>query len=121
MRFETRLRKHCTSCTESSIKTYLANIKALAKLAGLQDVPDSDASWLDAHLLQVIKNESLSRYKRFSIAGRKALQAYGKLAKASTSKDWAQAVVESSLQYNEQRNKQTRTAREAAEWPEERS
>ena len=119
MRFETRLRKHCTSCTESSIKTYLANIKALAKLAGLQDVPDSDASWLDAHLLQVIQNESLSRYKRFSIAGRKALQAYGKLAKASTSKDWAQAVVESSLQYNEQRNKQTRTAREAAEWPED--
>jgi hypothetical protein len=74
MRFETRLRRQCSACTESSIRTYTANIKALAKLAGLQEVPDSSASWLDADLLQICKNETLGRYKRFAIAGRKALQ-----------------------------------------------
>ena len=120
MRFETRLRRQCTACTESSIKTYVANIKALAKLAGLQEAPGSDASWLDADLLQVVKNETLGRYKRFAIAGRKALQAYGsKTAGFSqdVSDQWAQAVVESSVEYDKQRNEQKRTTREAANWP----
>jgi len=120
MRFETRLRRQCTACTESSIKTYVANIKALAKLAGLQEIPGNDASWLDVDLLQVVKNETLGRYKRFSIAGRKALQAYGsKTAGFSqdVSEQWAQAVVESSVEYDKQRNEQKRTTREAANWP----
>ena len=120
MRFETRLRRQCTACTESSIRTYVANIKALAKLAGLQEAPGNDASWLDVDLLQVVKNETLGRYKRFSIAGRKALQAYGsKTAGFSqdVSEQWAQAVVESSVEYDKQRNEQKRTTREAANWP----
>jgi hypothetical protein len=121
MRFETRLRRQCSACTESSIRTYTANIKALAKLAGLQEVPDSSASWLDADLLQICKNETLGRYKRFAIAGRKALQAYGKhLAKMQpAAEDWAQAVVESSIEYDKQRNLQKRTAREQAQWPDD--
>ena len=114
MRFETRLRRQCTACTESSIKTYVANIKALAKLAGLQEIPGNDASWLDADLLQIVKNETLGRYKRFAIAGRKALQSYGSRTAGFSqdmSEQWAQAVVESSVEYDKQRNEQKRTAR----------
>ena len=116
MRFETRLRRECSRCTESSILTYLANIKALARLAGLTEVPDSDASWLDAELLDICKNETLGRYKRFSIAGRKA--AYGNL-QTQAAQDWAQAVMESSVEYDRQRNEQKKTAREEAQWPED--
>ena len=118
MRFETRLRRECSRCTESSIRTYIANIKALARLAGLTEVPDSSASWLDAELLDICKNESLGRYKRFAIAGRKAHQAYGNL-QTQSAQDWAQAVVESSVEYDRQRNEQKKTAREEAQWPED--
>ena len=118
MRFETRLRRECSRCTESSIRTYLANIKALARLAGLTEVPDSSASWLDAELLDICKNESLGRYKRFAIAGRKAHQAYGNL-QTQAAQDWAQAVVESSVEYDRQRNEQKKTPREKAQWPED--
>jgi hypothetical protein len=118
MRFETRLRRECSRCTESSIRTYLANIKALARLAGLTEVPDSSASWLDAELLDICKNESLGRYKRFAIAGRKAHQAYGNL-QTQAAQDWAHAVVESSVEYDRQRNEQKKTPREEAQWPED--
>ncbi len=120
MRFETRLRRQCTSCTESSVRTYLANIKALARLAGLDTVPDADASWLDTALLQTCRSQTLSRFKRFTIAGRKALAAYGqKLTSRAQNDEWASAVVESSEAYDAQRNLQKRTTREAASWPED--
>ena len=115
MKFETKLRRQCESCTESSIKTYIANIKALAKLAGLQEAPDNDDSWLSDGLLAHIKLEPGTRYKRFAIAGRKALAAYG--TKGAKLTQWAEAVVDATVQYEEIRNQQKRSAREAANWP----
>ena len=115
MKFETKLRRQCESCTESSIKTYIANIKALAKLAGLQEAPDNDDSWLSGGFLAHIKLEPGTRYKRFVIAGRKALAAYG--TKGARLTQWAEAVVDATVQYEEIRNQQKRSAREAANWP----
>ena len=110
MKFETKLRRQCERCTESSIKTYIANIKALAKLAGLEGPPDNDDSWLTDGLLAHIKKEPGTRYKRFVIAGRKALAAYG--TKGAKLTQWAEAVVDATLQYEEIRNQQKRSARE---------
>ena len=36
---EALLRKSCPQCTESSIKTYTVNVRALAKEAGLAEPP----------------------------------------------------------------------------------
>jgi hypothetical protein len=117
MKFETKLRRQCERCTESSIKTYIANIKALAKLAGLEGPPDNDDSWLTEAFLAQIKQEPGTRYKRFAIAGRKALAAYG--TKGAKLTQWAEAVVDATLQYEEIRNQQKRSAREVANWPED--
>jgi len=117
MKFETKLRRQCERCTESSIKTYIANIKALAKLAGLPGAPDNDDSWLTDGLLAHIKKEPGTRYKRFVIAGRKALAAYG--TKGTKLTQWAEAVVDATVKYEKIRNQQKRSAREAANWPED--
>ena len=117
MKFETKLRRQCERCTESSIKTYIANIKALAKLAGLEGPPDNDDSWLTEAFLAQIKQEPGTRYKRFAIAGRKALAAYG--TKGAKLTQWAEAVVDATVKYEEIRNQQKRSAREAANWPED--
>ena len=110
--FETKLRKVCERCTESSIKTYLANVKALAKIAGLDTIPNN-ADWLGAKLLAKIKKDTLGRYKRYAIAGKKALQAYGK----KSDKIWGNAVADATGKYDAERNKQKRTLREQKNWP----
>ena len=67
------LKKACTKCRESSIKTYWANIKSLARLSGRDDVP-SGASWLNERLLKRVLSEPLGRSKRFATAGVNATQ-----------------------------------------------
>ena len=42
---EALLRSSCPDCTESSIKTYIVNVRALAKEAGLKAPPTHD-KWL---------------------------------------------------------------------------
>ena len=105
------LRKSCKQCTESSIKTYAVNIKALAKLAGLQEAPGS-SGWINKALLEKVRKLPLHQYKRLSIAGVKALNAYGK-----RSDDWHQAMTDSTKKYGARRDTQKRTPREAENWP----
>jgi len=69
--------------------------------------------WLNKKLLAEIKKLPLGQYKKFSIAGQKALKAYG-----DTRKIWARAVRDSGDKYDTQRNKQKRTKRESENWPE---
>ena len=59
------LEKACTNCKPSSIKTYWANIKALAKIAGREKVP-SGAAWLSDALLKRVEAMPLNRFKRFA-------------------------------------------------------
>ena len=74
---EALLKKSCPHCTESSIKTYTVNVRALAKEAGLQK-PPAHAKWLTQKLLNKIKAKPVNQYKRLAIAGVKALGAYEK-------------------------------------------
>ena len=107
-----QLQKACVDCRPSSIRTYWANIKALARLAGRDGVP-STSSWLNAKLLKRVLAEPLNRSKRFTTAGVKAAQMY-KIKK----QNWVRAMSEVTEKYATQRRSGKRTAREAANWPE---
>ena len=108
-----QLEKACERCKPSSIKTYWANIKALSKLAGRDDVP-SGAAWLNAKLLERIKSMPLNRMKRFATAGVKAAQMYG-----TNRPKWAQVMSESGEKYSKMRESGKRTVRESQNWPQD--
>ncbi len=103
---EELLRKSCPNCTTSSIKTYAANIKGLAKVAGLGAVP-TNAKWLTGKLLATIKERPLNQYKRLAITGVKALGAYGK-----KDQKWHDAMNDATAKYAKKRDSQQRTDRE---------
>ncbi len=109
-----RLKRVCKTCTESSLQTYYYNIKALAKMAG-HDEPPNNHRWINAALLKKIrKSLPLMKFKNMTIAGNKALAAYGK-----KNEEWGKAMQESTVNYNKQRDTQKRTKREEANWPKE--
>jgi hypothetical protein len=105
------LQKTCKSCTASSVQTYYYNIKALAKIAGY-DEPPKHGRWVNAQLLAKIRKLPLMKYKNMTIAGVKALGAYG-----SKNEQWATAMSKATERYNKERNKQKRTPRETRNWP----
>ena len=105
------LEKSCTSCTKSSIRTYYYNIKALAKIAGYQE-PPKHSRWINKTLLAKIRKFPLGKFKNMTIAGIKALGAYG-----TKNEEWAKAMTKATERYNTERNKQKRTPREAKNWP----
>ena len=100
---EALLRKSCPQCTESSIKTYTVNVRALAKEAGLAE-PPTHAKWLTKKLLNKIKSKPINQFK--------ALGAYDKKDKA-----WHDAMNEATAKYARQRDTKKRTPREAENWP----
>lgn len=107
-----KLKKSCPTCTASSQKTYFQSIKALALFAGKQTIPEN-GSWLTGTLLKKIKKLPLNRYKRFAIAGVKALKAYGN----ETNKIWWESMKDATEKYTKMRLTGKRTAREAQRWP----
>ena len=110
--FEELLRGVCKDCTESTIRTYTFNVRALAKLAGHDKVP-MHSRWLDVQLLKKIRQLPVNQFKKHVIAGAKALRAYGK-----SSKTWAEGVREAERRYQKDRSKQKRIPREEGNWPE---
>ena len=105
------LQKTCKTCTASSITTYYYNIKALAKIAGYAE-PPKHGRWINKALLAKIRKLPLMKLKNMTIAGVKALNAYGE------NKDvWAKAMSDATERYNKLRLKQERTPREAKNWP----
>ena len=105
------LQKTCKTCTASSITTYYYNIKALAKIAGYEE-PPKHGRWINKALLAKIRKLPLMKFKNMTIAGVKALNAYGQ------DKDvWAKAMSNATERYNKLRLKQERTPREAKNWP----
>lgn len=107
-----KLKKSCPDCTESSQKTYLKSIRALSKLAGYDEVPATHR-WINKPLLAKIKKRPLVQYKRFAIAGVKALKAYG----VTDNKPWWEAMRDATAKYTKIRLTGKRTKREAERWP----
>ena len=107
------LTKACTNCKPSSIKTYWANIRSLARVAGRSAVP-AGAGWLSDSLLQRVAAMPLNQFKRFATAGVKAAQMY----KVKRPK-WGKAMSDSTDKYARQRESGKRTKREHENWPKE--
>ena len=106
------LEKACTRCKPSSIRTYWANIKALAKLAGHGEKMPAGPRWLSDALLKRVRSMPLNRYKRYSTAGVKAAQMY----KAKRPR-WSKAMSDSTEKYARIRESGKRTQREHENWP----
>ena len=106
------LKKACTNCKPSSIKTYWANIRALAKIAGREKVP-SGGAWLSNALLKSVEAMPLNRFKRFTSAGVKAAQMYG-----VKRPNWSKAMSTATDKYSKIRESGKRTKRESDNWPE---
>ena len=106
------LKKACPRCKDSSVRTYWASVKALARIAGHENVPTS-AGWLNEKLLTRVRAMPLNRFKRFAAAGVKAAQMYNK-----TRPKWLEAMSESTNKYAQIRESGKRTKREAMNWPE---
>ena len=63
-----RLRRVCKNCTDSSLQTYYYNIKALAKMAGHDEVPNNHR-WINSALLKKIrKSLPLMKFKNMTIS-----------------------------------------------------
>ena len=112
--FEKKFRAVCTHCTESTIKTYMFNVRGLAKEAGHGAVPEGHG-WINDALLAKLKKGTATRYKRFTITAVKVLQAYG--IKGQKLKKWQEQMRISTDKYGATRDKQKRTDREARNWP----
>ena len=110
--FDKLLRNVCRNCKPNSLKTYAANIRALARLAKLEAVP-THKRWINAALLKHVRSLPLTQYKRFSMAGVKALQAYG-----AKDEKWETAMRDSTEKYSRIRDTGRRTKRERENWPE---
>ena len=106
------LKKSCPTCTPSSQKTYFHSIQALSLFAGRQTIPSGPA-WLNSALLKKVRALPLQKYKRFTIAGVKALNAYGK----TENKAWWDAMRDATDKYTKLRMSGKRTKREAERWP----
>ena len=100
------LKKACTKCKPSSIKTYWANIQILARVAGRDAIP-SGASWLSDALLKRVRAMPLNQFKRHTTAGVKAAQMYG-----AKRPKWSKAMGEGSDRYGKIRESGKRTKRE---------
>ena len=105
------LKKACANCKASSIKTYWANIQALARVAGHDELPGG-AGWLSDKLLAAVAAMPLNRYKRFATAGVKAAQMY-----KAKRPNWGKAATEATARYAQIRESGKRTRRESENWP----
>ena len=106
------LKKACTNCKPSSIRTYWANIQALSRVAGLDGTP-AGARWLNDKLLTRVRAMPLNRFKRFTTAGVKAAQMYG-----TKRPKWSKAMSTATDRYAKIRESGKRTKRESENWPE---
>ena len=109
--FDKLLRNVCRNCKPTSLKTYAANIRALARLAKLEVVP-THKRWLNAALPKHAKSLPLTNYTPFSMAAVKALQAYG-----AKDEKWETAMRDSTEKYSRIRDSGRRTKREQDNWP----
>ena len=117
MSFAAKMRQVCKNCTESTIKTYLFQVRGLLKFAGQPGPEPKGHAWInDALLKKIRKQGTLNQVKRHTIGAVKVLQAFG--AKGPKLNQWQEAMRASSEEYGRERDKQKRTKRETDNWPE---
>ena len=72
MTFVAKFKKDNSKIAASSVKTYLANIKRLAKLAGKISIPDKGSWIMKSTLVAKVRGLHLGQRKLLSLAALKA-------------------------------------------------
>jgi len=112
MGFAQKFKSKNKGIAASSIATYVANIKRLARLAEKKEVPATSAWLKTAKLFEKVQKQSLNTQKLLGAAAVKAAQFYGvKHGK------WSKLLKDAGLKYEAGRKKQKKTKREAALMP----
>ena len=111
MTFVAKFKKDNSKIAASSVKTYLANIKRLAKLAGKSSIPDKGAWIMKSTLVAKVRGLPLGQRKLLSLAALKASKSYGQNAPA-----WVKMMEKSSKDYQSNRNKREKTEKEKKLW-----
>jgi hypothetical protein len=111
MGFEERFTKANTKIAASSVQTYIRNLKRLARLGGLDSVPDH-SRWLNKKLLAKTKQQKLNTRKILAAAAVKVFRLYKK-----EPGQWSSLMYEATKEYNQMREKRQKTTREKAVWP----
>ena len=104
----------CIDCTESTIKTYINNIRRLSKLSGYENGVPSSSAWLkQKKILKIFDKQSLAARRVLSVAAVKMSQAYG-LDKPT---EWTERLKKAAEEYDTEREKRKKTDREKENWP----
>ena len=115
--FRKKLKSVCENCSESTVTTYLHNIFRLYRML----VPEADklpatSSWLfQKKLLKKHDSQKLSARRVLSLAAIKANRAYGN--EQDKSEQWYQRMKKTAEEYEENRDKRVKSAREQERWP----
>lgn len=112
-----KLRETCKGCTEGTLKTYERAIRRLAKIAGLDSVPDNKG-WLSGDKGKALRNKverlPLTSSRHLFMAGS---QGYRMYTKGERSAPWVIAMNEASHRYSAHRAKQQKSPTEKQNWP----
>ena len=103
MGFEERFTKANTKIAASSVQTYIRNLKRLARLGGLDSVPDH-SRWLNKNLLAKTKQQKLNARKILAAAAVKVFRLYKK-----EPGQWSSLMYGATKEYNQMREKRQKT------------
>ena len=109
-KFLQKLKLKCKHCTEASIKVYFRNIKRLAKLADLDEIP-LNTKWLDK-VFDKYKKLPLKVRRHLSIAAIKVFQVFDK-----DSDKWRAAMLSDANKHQAERSKNKKSPKEEKIWP----
>jgi len=114
------LKKFCDGCKLATIKSYARNIRRLAKIAGLDTVPNNKG-WLSTDKGKKLRNKiqkdfDVSVSRHLYTAGSQAFRMY---SKGERSAPWQIAMNDAANKYDVQRHKQIKSKSEEDNWPKE--
>ena len=112
MTFVERFKKKNSKLAAGSVRTYLANIKRLAKMAGTKTAFPETGTWLSKKgLLAAVRKLPLNARKIISAAAVKASQVYGHKVPA-----FIKLMTSASKNFEKKRDARQKTDREKALW-----
>ena len=114
MTFVPKFKKANSKLAKGSVRTYLANIKRLSKLAGNKSDYPETGSWLSKKgLLTAVNKQPLNARKLLAAAAVKASRVYGNKVPA-----FEKLMFATSKQFDKVRDGRKKTSREKALWSE---
>ena len=112
------LKKVCSNCKESTLKTYERNFRRLARVAGFDAVPETKG-WLVGEpgkkLIRKLEKMPLNVHRHLLVSGATGVRLYTDDKERSSM--WVMAMNKASNAYDVNRDRQQKTAKETEDWP----